>query len=129
MKNRKLDAGKMMRDIRNKLSKKYNRNPEAEEKDMAAVRRKYGLKITLEYRKDGNRYVGRLKEVPGVFSQGKTLKELKENIKDAYALVIQENLEMLSSKRLPKEIQKARKEVKREKTVSFADVKRKLKLS
>jgi hypothetical protein len=35
-------------------------------------------------------YVGRLKEVPGVFSQGPTLDELKQNILDAYNLMIEE---------------------------------------
>jgi hypothetical protein len=29
-------------------------------------------------------YVGRLREVPGVFSQGVSLQELEENIRDAY---------------------------------------------
>lgn len=32
--------------------------------------------------------MGRLKEVPGVFSQGETLEELEENIKEAYQLMI-----------------------------------------
>ena len=32
-------------------------------------------------------YIGRLKEVPGVFSQGETLSDLEENIRDAYQLV------------------------------------------
>ncbi len=43
--------------------------------------------FTLEYWIDDNWYVGRLKEVPGVFSQGKTLEELEENIQDAYHLM------------------------------------------
>ena len=47
-------------------------------------------RLTLEYWKDDDWYVGRLKEVPGVFSQGETLKELEENIKDAYQLVIED---------------------------------------
>lgn len=42
---------------------------------------------TLEYWIDDKWYVGRLKEVPGIFSQGKTLKELEENIKDAFKLM------------------------------------------
>jgi len=33
---------------------------------------------------------GDLKEVPGVFSQGKSLEELEENIRDAYHLMIGE---------------------------------------
>jgi predicted RNase H-like HicB family nuclease len=42
--------------------------------------------FTLEFWQDGDWYVGRLVEVPGVFSQGKTLEELRENIQDAYDL-------------------------------------------
>jgi predicted RNase H-like HicB family nuclease len=34
-------------------------------------------------------YVGRPKEVPGVFSQGETLAELEENIRDAYHLMME----------------------------------------
>jgi predicted RNase H-like HicB family nuclease len=47
-------------------------------------------KFTLEYSIDDNWYVGRIKEVPGVFSQGETLEELEENIADAYRMVISE---------------------------------------
>ena len=46
--------------------------------------------FTLEYWADEGWYVGRLKEVPGVFSQGESLKELKENIRDAYHLMVEE---------------------------------------
>ncbi len=46
--------------------------------------------FTLEYWQDDGWLVGRLKEVPGVFSQGKTLEELKENIADAYHMVVAE---------------------------------------
>ena len=46
--------------------------------------------FTLEYWMDDDWYVGRLKEVPGVFSQGRTLDELRENIQDAYRLVLEE---------------------------------------
>ena len=44
--------------------------------------------FTLEYWRDDGWFVGRLKEVPGVFSQGKTLEELKENITDAYQMML-----------------------------------------
>ena len=44
--------------------------------------------FTLEYWFDEGWYVGKLKEVPGVFSQGQTLEELEENIKDAYKLML-----------------------------------------
>ncbi len=44
--------------------------------------------FTLEYWVDDGWYVGKLNEVPGVFSQGKTLDELRENIIDAYQMVL-----------------------------------------
>jgi len=44
--------------------------------------------LTLEYWRDGKFFVGRLLEVPGVFSQGETLEELQENIQDAYDLMV-----------------------------------------
>ncbi len=44
----------------------------------------------LEYWIDNGWYVGKLKEVPGVFSQGESLEELEENIRDAYSLMIEE---------------------------------------
>ena len=46
--------------------------------------------FTLEYWVDEGWYVGRLKEVPGVFSQGESLEELEENIRDAYRLMAEE---------------------------------------
>ena len=41
----------------------------------------------LEYWRDDRWFVGRLPQVPGVFSQGATLEELEENIKDAFRLM------------------------------------------
>jgi len=55
--------------------------------------------FTLEYWIDEGWYVGRLKEVPGVFSQGETLEELEENIKEAYQLMMAEE-EILPVKRV-----------------------------
>jgi len=49
-----------------------------------------GARFTLEYWRDKEWYVGQLREVPGVFSQGKTLAELEENIRDAYRLMLKE---------------------------------------
>jgi predicted RNase H-like HicB family nuclease len=46
--------------------------------------------FTLEYWIDDGWYVGRLREVPGVFSQGETLPELEENIRDAYRMMMEE---------------------------------------
>jgi predicted RNase H-like HicB family nuclease len=44
--------------------------------------------FTLQYWIDEGWYVGRLKESPGVFSQGETLEELEENIRDAYQCIL-----------------------------------------
>ena len=46
--------------------------------------------FTLEYWMDDGWYVGRLREIPGVFSQGETFEELKKNIMDAYHMMIKE---------------------------------------
>jgi predicted RNase H-like HicB family nuclease len=43
--------------------------------------------FTLEFWEDDGWFVGKLKEVPGVFSQGETLQDLEENIADAYKLM------------------------------------------
>ena len=45
--------------------------------------------FTLEYWLDDGWYVGRLKQDPGVFSQGETLQELEENIEEAYRLMVE----------------------------------------
>ena len=46
-------------------------------------------KLTLEYWKDDGWFVGRIVEVPGVFSQGETMADLKDNIQDAYKLMLE----------------------------------------
>ena len=51
--------------------------------------------FTLEYCKDDDWYVGRLKEMRGVFSQGETLEELEENVKDAYRLMMEDDTVIL----------------------------------
>ena len=47
--------------------------------------------FTLEYWQDDSWFVGKLREIPGVFSQGKTIEELKENIIDAYRMMLQDS--------------------------------------
>ncbi len=46
--------------------------------------------FVLEYWLDDGWYVGRLRGVPGVFSQGETLEELEANIQEAYQLMLEE---------------------------------------
>jgi predicted RNase H-like HicB family nuclease len=47
-------------------------------------------RFTLEYWVDEGWYVGRLKEIPGIFSQGESVAELEENIRDAYSLMMED---------------------------------------
>ena len=51
---------------------------------------------TLEYWMDDGWVVGKLKEIPGIFSQGESLAELEENIKDAYRIMLEEPTEVRS---------------------------------
>lgn len=53
--------------------------------------------FTLEYWIDDNWYVGKLKEIPGIFSQGETLEELEDNIRDAYQLMLDDEEVVLNS--------------------------------
>ena len=48
------------------------------------------LRFQMEYWQDGAWLVGRLPQVPGVFSQGLTLGELEENLRDAYRMMREE---------------------------------------
>ncbi|HQQ00783.1 MAG TPA: type II toxin-antitoxin system HicB family antitoxin, partial [bacterium] len=58
----------------------------------------------LEYWLDDGWYVGKLREVPGVFSQGETLVELEENIREAYDLMLEEAVQPQQSGMETKEI-------------------------
>ena len=49
------------------------------------------MKFTMNYWMDDGWYVGKIREVPGVFSQGATLEELITNIQDAYKLIMEED--------------------------------------
>ena len=48
--------------------------------------------FTLDFWIDEGWYIGKLREVPGVFSQGESLEALKVNIQDAYCLMMQETM-------------------------------------
>jgi predicted RNase H-like HicB family nuclease len=61
-------------------------------------------RFTLEYWRDDGWYVGRLREVPGVFSQGETLESLEVNIRDAYRLMMEDADPTLPPGALVKEI-------------------------
>ncbi|MFZ1019522.1 MAG: type II toxin-antitoxin system HicB family antitoxin [Minisyncoccia bacterium] len=48
-------------------------------------------KFTAVYRKSGKWYSGWIEEIPGVNTQGKTLAETKENLKEALSLILETN--------------------------------------
>ena len=43
MKKKTFDAVRFMRKVRNELSKKYTRDPQAQERDLDRIRKKYGM--------------------------------------------------------------------------------------
>lgn len=57
--------------------------------------------FTAIYKKNGRWYLGWVEEIPGVNTQGKTLKEVKENLKEALVLILETN-RILSKKEFSK---------------------------
>ncbi|MBU4298997.1 type II toxin-antitoxin system HicB family antitoxin [Patescibacteria group bacterium] len=47
--------------------------------------------FTAIYKKSGKWYLGWVEEIPGVNTQGKTLREAKENLKEALLLILETN--------------------------------------
>lgn len=50
--------------------------------------------FTSVIEKRGNWYIGYVEELPGVNTQGKTLKEVRENLREALLLIIEANREL-----------------------------------
>ena len=47
--------------------------------------------FTAVYEKHGKWYVGYVEEIPGVNTQGKTLREVKKNLREALELILETN--------------------------------------
>ena len=47
--------------------------------------------FTAIYKKSGKWFLGWIEEIPGVNTQGKNLREVKENLKEALALILETN--------------------------------------
>jgi len=47
--------------------------------------------FTAVYKRSGKWYLGWIEEIPGVNTQGMTLKEVKENLKEALLLILETN--------------------------------------
>jgi len=52
------------------------------------------VELTAVIEKRGNWYIGYVEEIPGVNTQGRTLKEVRENLHEALRLVIEANREL-----------------------------------
>ena len=57
-----------------------------------------GAKVQREFtsviEKSGNWYIGYVEELPGVNTQGRTLKEVRENLKEALYLISEANRDL-----------------------------------
>lgn len=51
--------------------------------------------FTAVYKKVKNWYVGYVEELPGANSQGKTLKETRENLREAIEMILQANRDLM----------------------------------
>jgi len=65
--------------------------------------------FTAIYKKTKNWFVGWIEEIPGVNTQGKTLKEARENLQDALLLTLETN--RASSRSQLKRGRRARREL------------------
>ncbi|UCE39704.1 MAG: type II toxin-antitoxin system HicB family antitoxin [Thermoplasmata archaeon] len=61
-------------------------------------------KFTAVFEKDGEWWIGYVEELPGANTQGKTLDEARENLKEAVALVIEANIELTKQEIEGKEV-------------------------
>jgi len=52
--------------------------------------------FTAVFEKRGRWYIGWVEEIPGVNTQGRSLKEARENLREALALILEANRELAS---------------------------------
>jgi len=57
--------------------------------------------FTAVYKKSGKWYLGWIEEIPGVNTQGRTLREAKGNLREALLLILETN-RILNQKEFPK---------------------------
>ena len=51
-------------------------------------------KFTAVFEQDGDWWVGYVEELPGANTQGKTLEEARENLKEAISMILEANKEL-----------------------------------
>ena len=54
--------------------------------------------FTAIYKKSGHWFLAWIEEIPGVNTQGRTLKEAKENLKEALSLILETNRNIMFGK-------------------------------
>jgi len=57
--------------------------------------------FTAVFEKHGRWYIAYVEEIPGVNTQGRTLSEARENLKEALQLILEENRRLLPRKSSP----------------------------
>lgn len=57
-------------------------------------------RFTANYSKRGKWYLGWVEEIPGVNTQGKTLKETRENLQEALGLILEVNRALMERERI-----------------------------
>ena len=61
-------------------------------------------KFTAVFEKDGDWWIGYVEELPGANTQGKTLEEARENLREAVIMVIEANRELSQQESEGKEV-------------------------
>jgi predicted RNase H-like HicB family nuclease len=62
---------------------------------------KIEVKLTAAYKQVGDWWAAWVEEIPGVNTQGKTLEEARENLKDALEMVLKANRELAEEQQEP----------------------------
>ncbi len=57
-------------------------------------------KFTAVYEKDGDWWIGYVEELPGANTQGRTRKEVRENLKEAVEMVLEANRDIACIKEI-----------------------------
>jgi len=65
---------------------------------------RYQMKLTAVYVKVPEGYIAFVEELPGANTQGKTLEEARENLKEAAELVLEANRALLAESLADKEV-------------------------
>lgn len=61
-------------------------------------------RFTAIFQKDGNWWTGYIEELPGANTQGRTLEEARENLREAVTLIIEANRELAERELESKEV-------------------------